>query len=491
MIRRHHAVFRLSLMSGDALSAIGTFVVLSIVRFDSDKWVGAWLQATRGPQGIAPDGVHPFLLMLVYAAAWVGVIAINDLYRLRARWSIRREALDVVRAGALLAVLTFSALFILHLPGVSRLFLLWLFPAQVIVTFVSRLALRWSFSRARERGLNTRFVLVVGTGQSAKSYADRIERHRELGLKVLGHLAFAPRSGQRASDAPDGEPLPPEALRRPILGTLDDIEDVLHSQVVDEVVICLPPAAWGYVEAVARICEDEGKIVRIPLVDGIFSLPGARQEEFDGIPMLSLVFGPDRILSLVAKRLLDLALSAAALVLLSPILIVVGLIVFMVDGRPIFFRQERVGLHGRTFNVVKFRTMVPDAEERLADLLEHNEIQGHAFKLSDDPRLSRTGRWLRRSSLDELPQLWNVFKGEMSLVGPRPPLPREVAGYDVWHRRRLSMKPGITGLWQVSARHEEEFDRWVEMDLDYIDRWSLWLDLKIMLRTIPAMLQGR
>jgi lipopolysaccharide/colanic/teichoic acid biosynthesis glycosyltransferase len=164
-----------------------------------------------------------------------------------------------------------------------------------------------------------------------------------------------------------------------------------------------------------------------------------------------------------------------------------------VDGPGVFFRQPRIGLHGRLFKVAKFRTMVRDAEARLVELEEMNEIRGHAFKVTNDPRLSRTGRWLRRTSLDELPQLWNVLLGEMSLVGPRPPLPREVADYDVWHRRRLSMKPGITGLWQVSARREEDFDRWVEIDLDYIDRWSLWLDLKIMLRTIPAMVlhQGR
>jgi exopolysaccharide biosynthesis polyprenyl glycosylphosphotransferase len=481
MIRRHHAVFRLSLMTADAASAIATFVAVSIIRFGIGSWEAAWNQA----------GAPAIVVMGVYAAAWVGVIAINDLYRLRARWSIRREALDVVRAGALLAVLTFSVLFILKLPEVSRLFLLTLFPAQIVVTFLSRLVLRWGFARARERGLNTRFVLIVGTGKAAKTYADRIERHRELGLQVIGHLAFTPRPGNRASDAGDGDPLPAEALRRPILGTLDDIEDILHRRVVDEVVISLPPAAWGYVEAIARICEDEGKIVRIPLMEGIFSLPGARQEEFDGVPMLSLVYGPDRVLSLVAKRLLDMGLALIALLLLSPVFVAIALVILAMDGSPIFFLQERVGLHGRVFKVVKFRTMERDAEDRLEALMEHNEIQGHAFKLSDDPRLSRTGRWLRRTSLDELPQLLNVRKGEMSLVGPRPPLVREVAGYDVWHRRRLSMKPGITGLWQVSARREEAFDRWVEMDLDYIDRWSLWLDLKIMLRTIPAMLQGR
>ncbi|HSG86663.1 MAG TPA: sugar transferase, partial [Candidatus Limnocylindrales bacterium] len=202
-------------------------------------------------------------------------------------------------------------------------------------------------------------------------------------------------------------------------------------------------------------------------------------------------YGPDRAIALLLKRATDVTLSAIALVLLSPVFAAIAGAILVLDGRPILFRQTRVGLHGRPFRVVKFRTMAPDAEARLDDLLERNELHGQAFKLSDDPRVSRTGRWLRRTSLDELPQFWNSLVGDMSIVGPRPPLPREVDGYDLWHRRRLSMKPGITGLWQVSARHEEDFDRWVELDLDYIDRWSLWLDLKIMARTVPAMVQGR
>ncbi len=191
------------------------------------------------------------------------------------------------------------------------------------------------------------------------------------------------------------------------------------------------------------------------------------------------------------KRIIDLGVGGLALDLLLPLLGIVGAVVWFRDGRPILFRQTRLGLHGRPFQVVKFRRMVPDAEERLAGLEELNEIKGQAFKVTDDPRLSRTGRILRRTSLDELPQLWNVVQGQMSLVGPRPPLPAEVAGYDLWHRRRLSMKPGITGLWQVAARNDDDFDRWVQLDLAYIDRWSIWLDLKIIARTIPAMLQGR
>ncbi len=478
VIRRHIVPFRLSLMAADALAAMAVFVGLSIIRFGVDGWLPAWARL----------GVEAVVLTAAWAAVWVAALWVQGLYRLRARWTLRAELLDLARGTALLAVVTFSLLFIFKLPEVSRLFLILLFPVQAVVTFASRLGLRLAFRWARMRGLSARFVLVVGTGQEAQAFADRIERHRELGLRVVGHLAWRPDRGPTGiAPTPRSEP----ALRRPILGGMDDIEDVLHATVVDEVVVCLPPAAWGLVEAITRLCEDEGKIVRIPMLEGTFDLPGAHHEEFDGIPVLSLVYGPDRILGMVGKRLLDVTLAGLAITMLAPVLAGVALLVRILDGSPVLFRQARVGLHGREFRVVKFRTMVPDAEERLDELLEHNEISGHAFKLTDDPRLSRTGRWLRRMSLDELPQLWNVLRGEMSLVGPRPPLPREVAGYDVWHRRRLSMKPGITGLWQVSGRREEEFDRWVAMDLDYIDRWSLWLDLKIMVRTIPAMLQGR
>jgi lipopolysaccharide/colanic/teichoic acid biosynthesis glycosyltransferase len=209
--------------------------------------------------------------------------------------------------------------------------------------------------------------------------------------------------------------------------------------------------------------------------------------------VLSLVYGPDRAVALVVKRLVDIVISAVGLIVLSPVLALLAIWIRLRDGSPLLFRQTRMGVHGRPFKVVKFRTMIPDAEERLTELESLNEIRGQAFKVTDDPRVTKTGRMLRALSLDELPQLWNVLRGEMSLVGPRPPLPQEVADYDVWHRRRLSMKPGITGLWQVAARREPEFDRWVRLDLEYIDRWSLWLDLKIIARTIPAVFaqQGR
>ena len=473
MIRRYSTILRLGLLAADALSAFVLFLILSVIQF-GDRWISAWQTA----------GFDPVVLAAIYAAAWVGALWLHDLYRTRARWSIRSEIRDVVRADLLVAVATFSALFLFKLPDVSRRFLITLFVAQVIVTLASRISIRLVLQEFRDRGYNSRYVLVVGTGAAALGFADRVERHRELGLQVIGHLALA--SDTHASGAVAGRVGP-----RPILGVLDDIERVLHGRVVDEVAICLPAEHIALVEPITRLCEEEGKIVRIPLDETGLTLPGGRIEDFDGVQILSLAYGPDRVVAMAAKRLLDVGLGAVALIVLSPVLAAVALAIRVVDGGPVIFRQTRVGLHGRPFEVVKFRTMQPDAEGRLEELQELNEIRGPAFKLTDDPRLTRTGRVLRATSLDELPQIWNVLRGPMSLVGPRPPLPREVEGYDVWHRRRLSMKPGITGLWQVQGRREEDFDRWVELDLAYIDRWSIWLDLKIMVRTIPAMFQGR
>ena len=272
-----------------------------------------------------------------------------------------------------------------------------------------------------------------------------------------------------------------------VLGTVDEIEAIFHSRVVDEVAVCLPATAARYLEPVSLLAADEGKTVRIPL-DPIEDRPGSvHQEEFDGFLVRTLVRDDQHALGLVAKRLIDIAGAGVGLVVLSPVLLGTALAIRLREGSPTLFRQTRVGLHGRPFTIHKFRTMVPDAEAHLAEVRHLNERQRIAFKATDDPRVTRLGRTLRATSLDELPQLWNVLKGEMSLVGPRPPLVGEVAEYDVWHRRRLSMKPGITGLWQVEARHEPEFDRWVERDLAYIDRWSLLLDFKILVRTVPAV----
>ncbi|MBI3749769.1 MAG: sugar transferase [Chloroflexi bacterium] len=466
MIRRHITALRLTLMSADCATAVLVFAAISMVRL-GPQWIAEW---ERIRIGALPA-------MVAWGITWVSILWLHGLYRLRRHWSAWADAGDILRATTLLALIVFGGLFVIQLRDVSRLFLAGLFIAELGVAIVSRLVIRWAFGAARRRGFARHYILIVGTSPDAAAFARQIADHPQLGLEVMGFIGTAPTMS--------------EPLGRPRLGEVDDIERVLHERVVDEVAICLPVAEWDLVEAIARICAEEGRVVRLPGGDNAPRLAGALLEPFDGLTIQSIVYGPDRALSLLGKRLIDFIAALTALVLISPLLLTLAAAIRIVDGPPVLFRQRRIGLHGRAFEIVKFRTMIPDAEARLEELREHNEIQGFAFKLTADPRVTHLGAWLRRTSIDELPQLWNVIRGDMSLVGPRPPLPYEVAQYDLWHRRRLTMKPGITGLWQISARRAEEFDRWVSIDLDYIDRWSLWLDLKIIIQTIPAMLEGR
>jgi exopolysaccharide biosynthesis polyprenyl glycosylphosphotransferase len=464
VIRRHMMALRLGLVAADGASATAVFLLASIARFGDGQSMEIW-------QGL---GLDIRVVAVLFGLAWVAALWYRGLYQLRSRWQLRSEALDILRATILVAAFSLSVLFVFKQAEVSRLFLFLLFVAQPVVTLAIRAALRAWFTGLRARGHNTHTMLVVGTGRLAHDFADRVESRTGLGIRVIGHLAVP---GEMPGD-----------LARPLLGTIEEIGEVFHTQVVDEVAVCLDPAFVRYLDAVARLAADEGKVVRVPIDPIALPLPDALEEEFEGFVVRSLAFDQEHELGLAVKRAVDIAGSLVGLVVLSPILLVTALAIRLRDGPPVLFRQTRAGVQGRPFTIYKFRSMVRGAEEHLADVQHLNERNGIVFKAADDPRVTRLGRTLRATSIDELPQLWNVLKGDMSLVGPRPPLVTEVAEYDVWHRRRLSMKPGITGLWQVEARHEPEFDRWVERDLAYIDRWSLLLDLKILLRTVPAVL---
>jgi exopolysaccharide biosynthesis polyprenyl glycosylphosphotransferase len=460
-------VLRVTLTTADVASSIVLFVVLSAIVLGPD-WRSRW-QASTGTDALIPA--------IAYALAWVGASWLVGLYRLRARWTIGGDLREVIRLGAIVASATIIVIFALNLDEVSRPLIVSLFISQMVVTFVSRLAIRAIFGWFRVRGHNTRQLLILGTGDTAQSFSRLIHRHPELGLEIVGYL----RPHAKGQNAVDG----------PILGGIDDLSRLFHERVVDEVAICLPVTDWEYIEPVTVLCREEGKAVRIPLADIGLAWFTGRVEDFDGIPILSHVQVPDQTVGILAKRVIDVALAIVGLIALSPLFTVVAAVMVATEGRPVFFHQVRVGLQGRPFTIVKFRTMVTDAEDRYTEVVALSDTKGAAFKMTNDPRITRLGAFLRRTSIDELPQLWNVLRGEMSIVGPRPAPPREVADYDIWHRRRLSMKPGITGLWQVEARLDEDFDRRATLDLHYIDDWSVWLDMKIIVRTIPAMLQGR
>jgi len=466
MIRRHGFLLRAILVSVDATLAVAVLLVVAVLRFGMD-----------GLGQLATTIAEPRTALVAYVIAWIGSLWSQDLYRFRPRWTTRATLIDILRATAIFSVASLALLFWFKLPDVSRFLLVLLFPSLAATVFLSRVVARWLLVLLRRTGRNTRFILIVGSGDFARRFATLVDANHDLGLSVVGHVA-----------SPISEP---GGLAHPVMGGLDDLEKVLHENVVDEVAICLPLNETAVVNQVVSLCEEEGKIVRIPIYPLDRTATTGRFEVLDGLPVYSLVRGPDRAAALALKRTVDIVASGLLMLVLAPVAALVAVLVARSSRGSILFRQTRVGLHGRTFQMVKFRTMVSDAEELLAALAEHNEIKGPAFKIEHDPRITRVGRVLRRTSLDELPQLMNVLRGEMSLVGPRPPLPSEVDGYDLWHRRRLSMKPGITGLWQVNGRREPNFDRWVEIDLEYIDSWSLWLDFRILARTVPAMLEGR
>ena len=367
----------------------------------------------------------------------------------------------------------------LRLDFVSRWFLVLFGAVNFLFLATEKTALRLISRWVRARGFNFRTALIVGTGPKASQFADFLEAHPHWGFRVLGYL-----------DDDNGGEIGLRG-RWPCLGGIRDMEAILVREVVDEVIFVIEKGKLGEYEEALLAAERHGVRAHVSL--DIFPHVLARPvlEELDGIPLLSFTTTPSNPVELVAKRAIDLALSLILFLVTLPIQIASALAILVTSGRPVFFRQVRCGLNGRTFTLLKFRTMKPGAEERLSEISHLNEMTGPVFKAKRDPRLTPVGWILRRLSIDELPQLWNVIVGDMSLVGPRPPLPDEVSRYEPWQRRRLSMKPGLTCLWQVSGRSELDFDRWMALDLKYIDTWSPLLDLKILLKTVPAVLSGR
>jgi exopolysaccharide biosynthesis polyprenyl glycosylphosphotransferase len=363
----------------------------------------------------------------------------------------------------------------------TPLFIVVFWATGTAVTLFDRLLIRLLLERFRTRGRNTRCLVVVGTNARAVRFAQKILARPELGYRLLGFvddpwfgLAEFRQSGH--------------ALVCDLKGFLP----YLREHVVDEVVIALPmESAYERAQRIAALCEEQGIIVR--LLADLFNMRLGRSQaaEFDGDAVISLYTGCADNWQQLLKRPLDVALSLFTLAALAPLGALAALLIKLTSPGPVFFTQERVGLNKRKFRLFKFRTMVPDAEQRLGALEHLNEAAGPVFKIKHDPRITPVGKLLRKTSIDELPQLLNVLTGDMSLVGPRPLPVRDYNGFDQdWQRRRFSVRPGITCLWQVNGRSSITFDKWMQLDMQYIDQWSLGLDLKILAKTIPAVVKG-
>ncbi|MBM4206226.1 MAG: sugar transferase [Gammaproteobacteria bacterium] len=393
--------------------------------------------------------------------------------------SLFRIVFEQFRYSLVLFAFLAMVVFLFRMELISRAVLIAAMSINFVTMIFIRFFLRWWYFRARvETRENYTKVLVVGSGPRAGYYITRAMPNSEWGVEVIGCVD------------PDASRVGQVCEGTPVIGTLEDIERIVSAQVVDELVVALPRSRLNDIGTIADICAEQG--IELKILADFYDMDATVQLDYQNrIPLLS--FAPVLLdqNKLLVKRMMDIVLVTLALPLLVPVMAAVAIAVKVDSRGPVFFLQERVGLHKRRFRMIKFRSMYVDAEARMQEIEHLNEAQGPIFKITNDPRVTRVGRFIRKTSLDELPQLINVFVGQMSLVGPRAMSVRDVSLFDRGiQRKRFSVRPGIVCLREVSGRSALSFDRWLELDLQYIDTWTLGLDLQILLRVIPVVLRG-
>lgn len=428
-----------------------------------------------------------YIVLLMIIIIWYPSFSMFNLYasyRKQTFGQIFRNMVKAVSVGMLFLTL---CMYIFKVTDVSRIMLGIFFLLNVGLLTLSKGFVFWSLARNRRKGFNFRNILIIGSRERAKDIIDAVADHLDSGYVIMGCLEL--------NEGFTGKSVHNEVK---VIGTVDQLQEVLSGQVVDELIIAMP----------ARKIENLGKLIIIAMEAGVSvhimpewhlneiqSVPGFVSPSFRtflGIPTLSLITTPNLRAEMLIKKSFDYTFAVIISILSLPFFLLFTAAIKISSHGPVFFRQERCGLYGRRFILYKFRTMVHDAEKRRGELEELNETDGPVFKIRKDPRIiPYIGTFLRKTSLDELPQLINILRGEMSFIGPRPPIPEEVEQYDLWQRRRLSMKPGLTCIWQCTHRRNDiDFESWMKMDLQYIDSWSLGLDARLFLKTILAVLLG-
>ncbi|WP_370323795.1 sugar transferase [Euzebya sp.] len=458
LVQDHLLGFVAALTAADVLALIGLLGVVAL---------------RHAPERDTSGSVHlaaAVIVLLVTPVVWRRL----GLYRMVGSWTLASAVTAGAAGAGSLVLIGATVIVVLDVGDVSRPLLLGALAATGAWVTASRAVTGIVLRRRQADPRWRRRVLLVGGDVEGARFVSVVHDSPDLGMTLIGYV---------------GRDIPGATDERR-LGDLADLADILATEIVDDVVVCLPFTEWNLVRDCVAVAREQGKTIRMPLWVAEDLGCGTRVDDVVGAPLLSLTTTPDDVIQVGVKRVIDVVIAAITVVCCLPVLAAAAVAVKVGDGGPILFAQTRVGLHGRPFRLLKFRTMVVDAEARLAEVAHLNERDGVAFKATNDPRVTPIGRWLRRLSIDELPQLLNVLKGEMSLVGPRPAMPHEVSMYDLRHRRRLSVKPGVTGLWQVSARQDGDFEAWVELDLAYIDTWSLASDVRILCRTVPAVLRG-
>lgn len=413
------------------------------------------------------------ILHLVIALVWYTLgryFRLTQLHRSRPYSALLFNCVALVLIGT--SVLGFSVL-VFDLSHIGFAPLVYFGCVNLGLMFGFKMAVYSSLKRARKHGKNTRSIIIVGD-RTATSFIEQVLKYQEWGYKIISIVGD-------------------DDIRRiynsvvPVLDSSTDVAKLVEEKTVDEVIFIKHTMNVDEVEKLTHACSEVGVIFRMysPFFNMLKSK--AHIHHYNTMPLLTIANTPMDYLDMRAKAIFDFVFSFMIIVLASPVFVLISLLIMVGSKGPVFFKQKRVGLRGRKFYAYKFRTMVTNAEELKCKLMEENEMDGPVFKMKNDPRVTKIGRFLRKTSLDELPQFFNVLLGDMSIVGPRPPVPQEVKEYERWQLRRLSMKPGITCTWQVSGRNDIPFEEWMKMDLDYIDNWSLKLDFVIFLKTIRTM----
>jgi exopolysaccharide biosynthesis polyprenyl glycosylphosphotransferase len=464
---RTYIPFAVALM--DASLLYSAFVLAYWLRYDLR--VGPHIQDSTKFLDYLPVS---FLLL----ATMMAVLFFKGAYRTRLGTEIVDEFATVFSSATISVASVVVITAMLNKYQYSRGVILYVWVLAIILLWVGRGLFRALLSALHRRGIGASRVLVVGATDAAKIVMQNMTSRPDLGYQLVGFVDH------------ERTPHVKDFGRFRALGTVADMPELL-GQGVDEVILALPAAAHEEVWPILSLCQQHG--VGLKIVPDLFemSLSHVRVDDIAGIPLLDVREPPLRRMARAAKRILDIAVAAVGMVISLPILLLLALFIRLESRGPAFLKQERVGLRGKRFTCLKLRTMEWDAEDQHDTLVHLNEARGPIFKMRDDPRRTKVGRRIRRLSLDELPQLWNILRGDMSLVGPRPPLPREVDQYESWQHRRLDVKPGLTGVWQVSGRSDLPFDEMIMMDIYYVDNWSLSLDIRIMLSTIFPVLSRR
>lgn len=415
------------------------------------------------------------LLLILSALCWVAIGYWFEIYEKLDSAHPRVVLRDTFRQCLLGGICLVLSEFLLRLDLSRSFVVLFATYAWMLLCLFRINAARVIGALRREFGA-AHFVMVVGAGENALRMGRALEQSADYGIRLVGFLDERP-----------GEIQLSRAYHR---FAISQLPELLRRQVIDEIIFAVDSRKLGEMEELFLLCDEQG--VRTRVVIDFFPHVNSQVylDRLGTTPLLTFSAAPHDEIRLLAKRVTDVVLAGAALVLLLPFMLMIALLIRLTSPGPAIFRQERCGLNGRRFVFYKFRSMCKDAEE-LKPYLTYLSQKSTAFKIPDDPRLTTMGRFLRKFSIDEWPQLWNVLKGDMSLVGPRPAVPEEVDRYQAWQRRRLRMRPGLTCLWAVNGRDAVDFETWMKMDMHYIDNWSLALDWKIMMRTIPRVLTGK